>query len=76
VLTTYNDTTAYLEIPGQLSAAAGLENPVECGGFSEHLMVMLREVFRGLDAFERMTEIYLDSEACNTLLQVSSYHNG
>ena len=72
VLTTYNDTAAYLEIPGYLSAAADSENPVECGGFSEHLMMMIGEVFHGLDRFEKMSEIYLDSEACNTLLKMSS----
>ena len=45
------------------------------GGFSEHLMMMVGEVFRGLDRFERMTEIYLDSEACNTLLKMSNSFN-
>jgi hypothetical protein len=61
VLTTYNDTSAYLEIPEYLSAAADPENPVQYGGFSEHLMMMIGEVFRSLDRFERMTEIYLVS---------------
>ena len=38
-------------------------------------MMMVGEVFRGLDRFERMTEIYLDSEACNTLLKMSNSFN-
>ena len=38
-------------------------------------MMMIGEVFRGLNRFERMTEIYLDSEACNTLLKMSNQYN-
>ena len=75
MLTTYNDTAAYLEIPGYLSAAADPENPIQYGGFSEHLMMMIGEVFHGLDRFEKMSEIYLDSEACNTLLKMSNNRN-
>jgi hypothetical protein len=38
VLTTYQDTTPYLEIPGYLSAVADPDNPIQYGGFSEHLV--------------------------------------
>ncbi len=41
-------------------------------GISEHLMLIISNVFCGLTRFEKMTEVVLGAEACNTMLVNSS----
>ena len=57
VLTMHDETMLYLEIPGWLSEASDIG--YQYGGFSEHLMLSITEIFYGLDKFPYMTEMIL-----------------
>lgn len=74
VLTMFDETTHYLEIPGALSEAAAADG-YQYGGFSEHLMMAVTDVFSNGDRFPKMTELFLGSEACNTLFKMNNKRN-
>jgi hypothetical protein len=57
VLTMYDETMHYLELPGYLSEAS--EIGYQYGGFSEHLMMSLTDIFHVKDNFEKLTSICL-----------------
>ena len=70
ILTSYEETMHYLEIPGWLSEASGIGH--QYGGFSEHLMMSLTDIFTTLDKFEKLTEICLGPEACSTMFRMKN----
>ena len=77
VLTSYPETLHYLEIPGKLSGVAGSEYQYEYGGFSEHLMVAITDIFDyRFDSFPKMSEIILGREAINTMFKMKSSGDG
>ena len=55
VLTSYDETMHYLEVPGWLSEASDIG--YQYGGFSEHLMMSLTDIFCIRDKFEKLTEL-------------------
>lgn len=70
VLTMHDETMLYLEIPGWLSEAS--EIGYQYGGFSEHLMMSITEIFNTRDKFPYMTEIILGHEACSTVFKMKN----
>ena len=70
VLTMYEETMNYLEIPGWLSEASQIG--FQYGGFSEHLMMSITDIFSTLDKFPKLTEICLGPEACSTMFKMGN----
>lgn len=68
VLTSFDETTQYLEIPGRLSEM--VPDGKQYWAFSEHLMMSLGQMFEGR-TFYKMTEIILGHEACNMGLRMT-----
>ena len=59
-----------LEIPGWLSEASDIG--YQYGGFSEHLMMSLTDIFWSRDRFEKLTELCLGPEACSTIFKMKN----
>ena len=57
-------------IPGWLSEASDIG--YQYGGFSEHLMMSLTDIFCIRDKFEKLTEICLGPEACSTIFKMKN----
>jgi hypothetical protein len=70
VLTSYDETMHYLEVPGWLSEASDIG--YQYGGFSEHLMMSLTDIFWSRDRFEKLTELCLGPEACSTIFKMKN----
>ena len=70
VLTMYDETTHYLEVPGYLSEDSGIG--YQYGGFSEHLMMAITDIFMAQNQFDRLEQLVLGPEACNSFIKMKN----